>query len=201
MVAAERIDPAGKKHDLYFVMEASRRSNRAPLSWGLLTAGLLVLLVGALAGCSSPEREAKVALEAALMDSDQTSAELRRDLVRIVNGWPGTEAAGRAQRELESMDALDAAAARGQSLRAWDTVRRVANAAERYRLRHGKFPRSADALIPRYLERSVDDPWGNPVLYERTSAGYRVVSYGADGVPGGADEAADLLVTERDADR
>jgi len=48
-----------------------------------------------------------------------------------------------------------------------------------------------------YLESSrvPDDPWGNPYIYESPGShgfDYEIVSLGADGLPGGEDENADI---------
>ncbi len=46
-----------------------------------------------------------------------------------------------------------------------------------------------------YLKKKVPlDPWGNPYHYEGPSqgSGYVLKSYGADGAPGGSDDAADI---------
>ena len=72
-----------------------------------------------------------------------------------------------------------------------------------YRLTFKKFPTSSeglDALIQNekgkiFLDATEIplDPWGNPYAY--TSEGgksFKVVSYGADGVPGGSDDDADI---------
>lgn len=39
------------------------------------------------------------------------------------------------------------------------------------------------------------DPWGNPWIYAQTATGFTITSYGADGVPGGSDLDADIVVT------
>jgi general secretion pathway protein G len=49
-----------------------------------------------------------------------------------------------------------------------------------------------------YLRKAIpNDPWGRPYTYrspgEANPAGYDLVSYGADGQPGGADDNADIL--------
>lgn len=79
-----------------------------------------------------------------------------------------------------------------------------------YRIAHKKFPSSAEglnALISNEKGRSFldakqvpSDPWGNPYIY--TSEGgssYIIVSYGADGVPGGTGEDADISSDNLDA--
>lgn len=86
-----------------------------------------------------------------------------------------------------------------------------------YRLDNGRYPSTAqglDALVaepasdprPRnwrgpYLRRELPlDPWGNPYVYvapgEFSPASYDLSSYGADGVPGGTGEDADILSWE-----
>jgi general secretion pathway protein G len=87
-------------------------------------------------------------------------------------------------------------------------------ALDAYRLDNGRYPTTeqglaalwqAPALEPRavnwrgpYLRKAVPaDPWGAPYVYrapgDQSGTGYDLVSYGADGRPGGEGEAADLL--------
>jgi general secretion pathway protein G len=53
-----------------------------------------------------------------------------------------------------------------------------------------------EALIPEYLESTDDllDPWGNRYVITEGTNGrdFDIVSYGADGTPGGEGEAADI---------
>jgi general secretion pathway protein G len=86
-------------------------------------------------------------------------------------------------------------------------------ALDAYRLDNGRYPTTAQGLEslwqeptlePRptnwrgpYLRKAVPaDPWGNAYVYlspgEVNERGYDLVSYGADGVPGGEDEDADV---------
>jgi general secretion pathway protein G len=70
----------------------------------------------------------------------------------------------------------------------------------------GKLPKSLASLVERNSSAGYQcwgasvprDPWSNPYQYGKLTgddAGrYVVFSFGADGVPGGADEDADLLV-------
>lgn len=90
-------------------------------------------------------------------------------------------------------------------------------ALDAYRLDNGRYPTTAQGLEalwreptiePRpnnwrgpYLRRSVPlDPWGNPYVYispgEANPNGYDLLSYGADGQPGGEGEDADILSWE-----
>lgn len=91
-------------------------------------------------------------------------------------------------------------------------------ALERYRLIHGAYPTQEQGLnalcqvptrepIPRdypdggYLDRAAVplDPWGNDYVYlipAPADGAYELVSYGADGEPGGVNEAADLELSK-----
>lgn len=153
------------------------------------------VLVAIVLCCSCAEFRAERALERSLERADSISADdLRAELAEIDRRWPRTSAAKRARRELEWLADLRHVAVHGPALLAWDAVRDLANAVERHRLREGRYPNSADELVPRYLERLPTDPWGNAVMYERFSGGYRVVCYGEDGIPGGSGPSSDLLV-------
>lgn len=166
---------------------------RSPRAAAALAAFLLVLAVGA-GGCRTDEREAERALDRALSDTARPPADVQLELERIVETWPGTEAARRARQELESADTIDRALARGLSLRAWDAVKAVARAVEQYKARHGRLPARLRSLVPRYLQDVPSDPWGRPIVYTREGDGYLVVSYGADGIPGGAGAGRDYVV-------
>lgn len=76
------------------------------------------------------------------------------------------------------------------------TARSLIESLERYRGTHQYFPRAKEglqALVPEQLDRIPLDPWGNPFLYEVLPQGLADVrSYGADGQPGGRQDAADI---------
>ncbi len=78
-------------------------------------------------------------------------------------------------------------------------------ALDTYRLDMGKYPEKLEALRtgdqPRwdgpYLPKAIPmDPWGNPYVYVipgENGEPYKLISYGADGQPGGADSNADIV--------
>ncbi len=163
--------------------------NRSAALVFLLAAGPLL----GLAACSS--RRAEEAFHEAVALEEKASLEAARVKLReVVRRWPDTPAAADARREIEWIDAVLEAAARGPSLEAWDAVRKVSRAAEEFRLAQGRYPRSLDEMIPRWLEGPVRDPWGHRVRYAPAPDGYRVVCYGSDGLPGGQGDATDLVV-------
>lgn len=81
-------------------------------------------------------------------------------------------------------------------------------ALDQYRLDNGRYPTTEEGLAalvvrpgtaPRwdgpYLKKAVPlDPWGNPYVYRIPGqrGDFDLVSFGKDGQPGGADEAADV---------
>ena len=82
-------------------------------------------------------------------------------------------------------------------------------ALDNYRLDVGRYPTTDHGLqalreqpddVSRwdgpYLKKAVpNDPWGNPFFYESPSehGDYAILSYGADGAPGGEDDNADIV--------
>jgi general secretion pathway protein G len=90
-------------------------------------------------------------------------------------------------------------------------IKNIQQAMELFKLDNGFFPSTDQGLealvrmpeagrIPKnyrkggYLERVPKDPWGNPFVYVSPgqNADYDISSYGADGVPGGEAEDADV---------
>lgn len=71
----------------------------------------------------------------------------------------------------------------------------VANALDLYFAKHGRYPTQAEGLEVLLRERLIKghaDAWGNPFVYVVKDGEPEVLSYGADGAPGGAGDAADL---------
>jgi general secretion pathway protein G len=90
------------------------------------------------------------------------------------------------------------------------TLRSICAAAKLFRLDVGRFPNESEGLVvmlPQaggfqaskrlkpsgYLESMPLDPWGRPYVYIATVTGYQVITYGADGIPGGAGLNEDVL--------
>jgi general secretion pathway protein G len=88
-------------------------------------------------------------------------------------------------------------------------LRNLANALDIYRLDNFNYPstdQGLEALVSKpsgfpepknynpdgYIKRVPTDPWGSPYVYERTQAGFRLLSLGADGSEGGEGINADI---------
>ena len=84
----------------------------------------------------------------------------------------------------------------------WQTVSRCAIAAlavERYRLSHGGWPDSLDALVPAYLPRVPIDPYnGAPLRFVRKTDRVVVYSVGPDGQDDGGNVAKNPYKPGRD---
>lgn len=58
----------------------------------------------------------------------------------------------------------------------------IALAVERYRLKHQRWPRSLDQLVPEYVVQVPDDPYdGRPLRYQTFPGGVMIYSIGPDG--------------------
>lgn len=91
-------------------------------------------------------------------------------------------------------------------------IRTLENALETYRLHTSRYPSTdegLDALVNQpggssqsdnwkgpYLRQTPTDPWGNPYAYINNGSNYEIISYGADGQPGGEDVNQDVSSNE-----
>jgi general secretion pathway protein G len=83
----------------------------------------------------------------------------------------------------------------------------LAGAAKNYYFFHNKWPASIQQLIAQpdgnmaeFLKLGTNDPWGHPIVFEPFDPlrGYgRIISYGADGQPGGQGGAEDIVTRYR----
>ncbi|MGE3165893.1 MAG: type II secretion system protein GspG [Planctomycetota bacterium] len=80
----------------------------------------------------------------------------------------------------------------------------IATAADLFRLERGRWPEALEELLvapatdegelPPYLLAPPGDPWtGLPYEFEPCEGGFRLISRGADGQPGGEGSAADIV--------
>lgn len=75
-------------------------------------------------------------------------------------------------------------------------TRELAAALDRYRGQYHHIPDTRDglnALAPEFLPSVETDPWGAPYIYDRSGPDWAdVLSYGADGKPGGSGAGSDI---------
>jgi general secretion pathway protein G len=91
---------------------------------------------------------------------------------------------------------------------AYAQMKSIEEALDLFRLENGRYPTTEEGLEilvsppggkEPYLKggKLPKDPWGNPYVYIRPGPGgkpYDIISYGADGQPGGTEENRDLSI-------
>jgi general secretion pathway protein G len=79
---------------------------------------------------------------------------------------------------------------------ALEQIRRMEGFFKVYNRTMGRFPTEEEGFTPLLkagvLKEQPMDPWGRPYVYQFNAQRTGVVSFGADGVPGGEGEAADI---------
>ncbi|MFL5347269.1 MAG: type II secretion system protein GspG [Hyalangium sp.] len=80
--------------------------------------------------------------------------------------------------------------------RAMERIRRLETVFKDYQRVMGRFPTEQEGFTPLIQAQAVDgvpmDPWGHPYVYQFNNQHTGVISYGADGAPGGQGEDADI---------
>jgi general secretion pathway protein G len=79
---------------------------------------------------------------------------------------------------------------------AMEQIRRMQGFIKMYQRTMGRFPTEQEGFKPLLESKVLDavptDPWGRPYVYQFNEQYAGVVSYGADGAPGGEGEDADI---------
>ncbi len=79
---------------------------------------------------------------------------------------------------------------------AMERIRRLETFFKDYQRIMGRYPTEQEGFTPlleaHVMESIPLDPWGHPYVYQFNNQHTGVVSYGADGVPGGQGEDADI---------
>lgn len=113
--------------------------------------------------------------------------------------YPETDVAAVARTEVKLYRSLAEAVRLYPSRRARDTLVATARAIEAFRARRRLYPESLDSLVSaHYLSELPRDPWDRALLYrpDADRRGYRLMSYGNDGQPGGEADSADWVIED-----
>lgn len=91
---------------------------------------------------------------------------------------------------------------KGKRTTAAAQISNIASALDSYRIDVGRYPESLEGLLENdtnrdawsgpYMREVPPDPWGNDYHYEVADRDFDLLSYGADGAPGGEGDDADV---------
>lgn len=155
---------------------------------------LICLVPGCADDAEKAERLYREAKER--VDGDDLVAAIE-DLEALVERYPATPAARRAERDLVLYRGLVRAEHQYPVDNAHELIVRVAKAIESYRSRNRKWPQSLDDLRPGLMREAPVDPWGRVLRYRaKPGGGYVLLTYGADGKAGGKLDDKDFYVED-----
>lgn len=190
------------------VMPMSRPSLAAPLALALLL------------GCASedPRLPKQLHEEAFRLNQQGRMLEAKSLMEQLIQRFPDSPAALQARKDLVSIETMIARDIGERQREVRGVLKRTTDALSRYRTRKGEYPASLSDLVPDYLEKVPETPWGHPFLYRafvsqpiedvKDRRGtltqrfntkldrYHLACLGTDLVPGGKGMAADILIVD-----
>jgi Type II secretion system (T2SS), protein G len=159
----------------------------------------LVAVSMAFVSCGGGERRAdRLWREAVDRAGNNDTEGAVRLMQKIIDDYPDTPVAAKARDQIVVYRGLAHAVQTYPMRRARELMVHVARAVETYRHQKGRPPASLDDLVPALLPALPQDPWGRPFRYALEGKTYRLHCDGADGVPGGTGDDADLVVVDGD---
>jgi hypothetical protein len=174
--------------------EVNTRTDRARFFFIVVFALTVVVMA---TSCGGTERRAERLWRQAIehVEKGDTQGAVDR-LQKIIDEYPDARIAEKAREQIVVYRGLATAVQDYPRRRARELMVLIARASESFRRENGRAPATLDDLVPAKIASVPNDPWGQPFLYETTPRGYRLTCLGADGAPGGAAEAADLVVAD-----
>ncbi|HJV21654.1 MAG TPA: hypothetical protein VJ570_03105 [Holophagaceae bacterium] len=183
----------------------------------LLVPAVLVLALGL--GCDSedPKLPAQLYEEARVANLQGKGLEARVMMKNLIASYPESPAAQQAKGDLMIIDTLLKREQDQQLQRVRGDLRHLNDALSRHRAKKGEYPASLGDLVPEYLDRVPETPWGHPYLYRAYVAkpiqdvqvkrgpvrqvfntkldAYYLACLGKDMAPGGEGLSQDLLIS------
>ncbi|HJW33278.1 MAG TPA: hypothetical protein VJ505_07940 [Holophagaceae bacterium] len=131
----------------------------------LLVPAVLVLALGI--GCDSedPKLPAQLYEEARQANLQGKGLEARVMMKNLISSYPDSPAAQQAKGDLMIIDTLIKREQDQQLQRVRGDLRHLNDALSRHRSKKGEYPASLGDLVPEYLDRVPETPWGHPYLY------------------------------------
>jgi len=182
----------------------------------LAPAAFLILSVS----CESedPRLPQNLLSEAQRLSRDGKTLEAKSMLERIVQRYPDNPAGKQAYNDLFIIQSTLKQEMQEKQRLVRASLRRIMDALERYKAKHGEYPWTLRALVPDHLDLVPETPWGHPFLYRpfvpnpieevRDRRGnvsqrfntryesYHLACLGTDLQPGGEDLAQDTLAMD-----
>ncbi len=176
----------------------NRREKQVNLTNGM-KATLFIVIAWAMclgAACTGPEGRAEGMYEESM--EKITAGDLQEGvslLQQVISEYPDTAAAGQARKEIDLYRGIAGAVENYPVASARDLMVRTARVLERLRFRR-RLPAALDDLVPQKLDSTPVDPWGEALIYVRSSngRGYSLISLGSDGAEGGSGAARDIVI-------
>ncbi|MFZ1614606.1 MAG: hypothetical protein WAT51_10565 [Holophaga sp.] len=169
-------------------------------------------------GCESedPRLPQKLLEDARALSNSGKTLEARTMLERIAQRYPDTPTGKQAQQDLFIIQVSLKQEMQEKQRLVRASMKRIMDALERYKSKHGEYPWTLQVLVPDYLDLVPETPWAHPFLYRpfvpipieelRDRRGsitqrfntkyeaYHLVCLGTDLKPGGEELAQDILV-------
>ena len=156
--------------------------------------------------------------EAVELNKQGKTLEAKSMMQMISQQFPETQAGKQARKDLYLIEVILKQDLQQKQRALGDDMRRVANALTRYKGNKGEYPDSLAVLVPDYLEKIPETPWGHPFLYRpyvknpivdvkgkrgavsqkfnTACDGYQLASLGVDLQPGGEGMASDVFIVD-----
>ncbi len=131
----------------------------------LLVPAVVLLALGL--GCDSedPKLPAQLYEEARVANLKGKGLEARVMMKQLIASYPDSPAAQQAKGDLMIIDTLIKREQDQQLQRVRGDLRNLNNALSRHRSKKGEYPAALGDLVPEYLDRVPETPWGHPYLY------------------------------------
>jgi len=179
-----------------------------------------VLLALLALGCESEDPRLPQSLydEAMKINNQGKILEAKTMMEMIAQRYPNSTAGTQAQKDLYLLDSLLKQDIQDRQKQLHTSMRRTADALSRFRTKFGEYPNTLDELVPDFVEKTPEAPWGHPFLYrpyvrnpieefkgkrgavsQRVNSrwdGYFLACLGVDMQPGGTDMAADSIIVD-----
>lgn len=176
----------------------------------------LVFLLGC--GTGDPRLPQRMYDDAVKLSQQGRSMEARTLMAQVAERYPDTDAGRKAQKDLHLLEAFLRQDIQAGTRQVRAVMKSTSNALRRYLAKKGEYPQDLHALLPDYLDKLPETPWGHPLLYrpfvgtpvvevkDRRGATlqkfntkldrFQLVCLGSDFAPKGKDLAADLVILD-----